>query len=158
MAAEETFITGPREVPPPTRPGKLRAMVELRNVRHEDIPGLVALDGATTRKEWHQILGDPWITVTVAEEDGALCGWVMYSVDDLRSLVLRADLWATDAAAELYGEAYRHWRTAATGQPRTWVTDDDPARPFLITQGWQPSGRTRRIPHRITEFALLVTT
>lgn len=122
--------------------------MDMRNARFEDIPALVAFDDAVSRQEWQRIFNDPWITVTIAQDEGAMCGWISYTVDELRQLVLRKDLWDTEAVAELYGEGFRHWRTAATERTRAWVAEDDPAAAYLTDQGWRPTGRTRRIPAR----------
>lgn len=124
----------------------------MRHARFDDVPALTAFDAAVSRQEWQRILNDPWITVTIAESEGAMCGWITYTVDELRHLVLRADLWGTDAVAELYGEGYRHWRTAATERARAWVAEDDPAAAYLEEQGWQATGRKRRIPARPEHF------
>lgn len=122
--------------------------MDMRHARFDDVPALVEFDRAVSRQEWRRILNDPWITVTIAEEDGVMCGWITYTVDDLRQLVLRDDLWGTEVVAELYGEAFRHWRTAATERPRAWVGEDDPAAAYLEEQCWRPTGRRRRIPAR----------
>lgn len=124
------------------------AAMEMRHARFDDVAALVAFDGAVNRQEWQRILNDPWVTVTIAEEDGVMCGWVTYTVDELQQLVLRSDLWGTEAVGELYGECLGHWRTAATERARAWVAEDDPAVAYLEEQGWRSTGRTRRIPHR----------
>lgn len=130
----------------------------MRHARIGDIAALVAFDSAVGKQEWQRILNDPWITVTIAENADGWLGWVTYTVDELRQIVVRDDLWGTDVVAELYGEGYRHWRTAAIERVRAWVAADDPLRAFLDSERWQPTGRTRRIParpqHLMTELML----
>lgn len=122
--------------------------MEMRHARFADIAALVAFDGEVNRQEWQRILNDPWVTVTIAEEDGVMCGWVTYTAEELQQLVVRSDLWDTKAVGELYGECFGHWRTAATERVRAWVAEDDPVMAYLEEQGWRSTGRTRRMPHR----------
>ncbi len=126
--------------------------MDMRHARFGDISALVAFNGAVSKQEWQQILNDPWITVTIAEDDSGWLGWVTYTVDELRQIVVRDDLWGSDLVAELYGEGYRHWRTAAIERARAWVAEDDPLRGFLEAERWRPTGRTRRIPARPHQF------
>lgn len=126
--------------------------MEMRHARFDDVPTLVAMDAAVSRAEWQRILQDPWVTVTIAEAEDGLRGWITYTVDELHRIVVRDDLWETDLVPELYGEGYRHWRTAAIERARAWVADDDPIAGFLDQQGWQPTGRRRRNPARPAHF------
>lgn len=132
--------------------------MDMRHARFDDVPALVAFDGTITRPEWQRVLQDPWVTVTIGADEAGWCGWITYTVDELRQLVVRRDLWGGDAVAEFYGEAYRHWRTAATETARSWVAEDDPAGAYLSGEGWRPTGRRRRIPTRpgmfLTELML----
>ena len=126
--------------------------MQMRRARFDDIPALVDFDGTLTRREWQQILHDPWVTVTIAETEEGMCGWITYTVQELRQLVLRSDLWTTQAAAELYSEGYGHWRTAATERARAWVVNGEPATDYLTDRGWRPTGRKRRDPSRPVRF------
>lgn len=115
----------------------------------------LALHLQARTQEFH----DPWITFTLAEDEQGLCGWIEYTEDQLRQLVIAGRMAGSALRDELYGEGLRHWRAGEV--PRVWLwvlSEDQPARIDYEARGWKPTGRTRAsplAPHpRMAEFLL----
>lgn len=153
-------------------------MMQIRPARFEDLPALVTLERTATLAAAPQAypsaasfpltqhlaateseFSDPWITFTVAEDAEGLCGWVKYTEDQLRHLVIADRMQGTDLRDQLYSEGLRHWRTGAVTGVRQWLLAEDwRARAYFETHRWVPTGRVRRSafdPHPVLAEYLL---
>ncbi len=152
--------------------------MQIRPVHFADLPALVELERAATvaaapqtyasaasfptakhLKATESEFRDPWITFTLAEDDEGLCGWIKYTEDQLRHLVIADRMRDTGLLDELYGEGLRHWKTGAV--PRVWLwllAEDWQRRAYFEGLGWLPTQRTRRSalePHPLLAEYLL---
>lgn len=152
-------------------------MIEIRPVQFADLPALVDIERAATLagapqayagtefplaqhlKATEAEFRDPWITFTLAEDEHGVCGWIKYTEDQLRYVVVADRMRETDLLDELYGEGLRHWKTGAV--PRVWlwvIAEDWQSRAYFETHGWLPTQRTRRsalAPHPVLAEYLL---
>lgn len=140
--------------------------MEIRPVEYADLPALVDLERGATVAALPKVyrsqasfplakqlqartreFGDPWITFTLAEDEQGLSGWIAYTEDQLRQLVVSERLAGSELRDELYGEALRHWRAGEV--PRVWIwvpSDDLVARADFEGRGWKATGRRRAAP------------
>lgn len=155
--------------------------MEIRPVQFTDLPALAELECVATvavlpqtfptrdsfplaqhLRKMEAEFRDPWITFTLAEDDQGLAGWIKYTEDQLRCLVVDERCVGMSLLDELYSEGLRHWRAGEAERVWMWVlAEDRAAQDFYATHGWRATGRTRKsgsAPHPvIAEYLLLPT-
>jgi hypothetical protein len=152
--------------------------MEIRPIHFADLPALVELEREATvaalpevyptagrfplslhLRARSQEFSDPWITFTLAEDDLGVCGWIEYTENQLRNLVISERMNDSGLRDELYGEGLRHWRAGEVSRVWLWVlADDQESRADYEARGWRPTGRTRRsplVPHPVIAEYLL---
>lgn len=152
--------------------------MEIRPVQFTDLPILIELERAAAVAALPEVypstaafplaghlrqceaeFRDPWVTFTLAEDDHGPCGWIKYTEQQLRTLVVAERVRDSELRDELYGEGLRHWRAGET--PRVWLwvfAADRETRAYFEARGWKATGRTRQsalLPHPVMAEYLL---
>lgn len=96
-----------------------------------------------TLTRWRRLLGDPAVTIIVADRDGRPIGFAAYDQQWLRHLGVHPDHWGSGLAEELCDHYLQALAAAGTTPARLWVlAENHRARRFYERTGWRPGDRT----------------
>jgi GNAT superfamily N-acetyltransferase len=97
---------------------------------------------------WTEAVGDPELTVLVAELEGAPAAVAGCRAEWLDGLYVRSEHWGSGLGRTLHDEVLGRLRAAGSARCHLWVLEhNDRARRFYEHRGWHENGDTRVVPY-----------
>jgi GNAT superfamily N-acetyltransferase len=110
-------------------------------------PDLYPFPMDDVRERWATALGDPGVSVLVAELDARPVGLAGFRDDWLDGLYVAPAYWARGIGRELHDQVLDRLRSRGSPRCHLWVLEhNDRARRFYERHGWCENGQTRAVP------------